>query len=95
MKHIKHRKEFIGTMKKNQVKYDATVETATGTFHTKNVFDIDTGFTHIDIYDENGKFLDEFTSGFALSAEDKKDDPEQYKADEARVIKYIEENILL
>lgn len=93
MKNIKNRKEFSGLSKK-KVQYDATVETEIGTFHTKNVFDIDTGFTHIDIYDESGKFLDEFASGFALNAGDKEQDPEQYEADEARVITYIEENIL-
>ncbi len=82
------------TMKKNKVKYDATVETAIGTFHTRNIFDADSGFTGIDIYNEAGKFIDEYASGFALSAEDKEDDPEQYKANEARVINYIEENLL-
>lgn len=81
-------------MKNNKVKYDATVETATGVFYIRNVFDVETGFTAIDIYNEAGKFIDEFASGFALSEEDKKDDPEEYKANEARVINYIEENLI-
>jgi|GEM_PF-3912220 hypothetical protein len=81
-------------MKKNKVKYDATIETTQGRFHTRNVFDIDSGFTHIDIYNEAGKFIDEFASGFALSTEDMKYDEEQYKIDEARVIEYIEENLI-
>lgn len=71
--------------------FDAAIEVRGSIFQLKNTYEEGTGFTHIDISDEKGKFIDEFASGFGIDMEDA---PEEVELIAIRVFEYIDENLV-
>lgn len=71
--------------------FDASIEVGCTLFLLKNINEIKTGHTHIDISDENGKFIDEFASGFGI---DFNDDAETLEYNAIKVFEYIDENLV-
>ena len=71
--------------------YHAAIEVRGSIFQLRNVYEEGTGFTHIDISDEDGKFIDEFASGFGVDMEDA---PEEVELTAIKVFEYIDENLV-
>ena len=71
--------------------FHAAIEVRGSIFQLRNVYEEGTGFTHIDISDEEGKFLDEFCSGFGV---DMDDEPEEVELTAVKVFEYIDENLV-
>ncbi len=71
--------------------FHAAIEVRGSTFQLRNVYEEGTGFTHIDISDEEGKFIDEFASGFGV---DMNDAPEEVELTAIKVFEYIDENLV-
>ena len=71
--------------------FDIAIEVRGSIFNLKNAFESENGHTHIDIHDEDGKFIDEFCSGFAI---DPQDDPESFEYNTVKVYEYIDDNLV-
>jgi pentose-5-phosphate-3-epimerase len=71
--------------------FDAAIEVDGSIFQLRNVNSADGSFTHIDISDEDGKFLDEFCSGFGIDLDD---EPEEVELTAKKVFQYIDENLM-
>lgn len=70
--------------------FDAAIEVRGSIFNLKNVHEEGSGFIHIDISDEKGKFVDEFCSGFGIDL----DDTEELELNSIRIFEYIDENLV-
>jgi hypothetical protein len=77
--------------RKSKLGYNASIEVRGSIFELSNCYEEGTGFTHIDIFDENGKHLDEFASGFGIDLEDA---PEEVELTAVKVFEYIDENLV-
>ena len=71
--------------------FDAAIEVRGSVFQLRNVYEEGTGFTHIDISDEKGKFLDEFCSGFGIDLDD---EPAEVELTAVKVFEYIDEHLV-
>ena len=71
--------------------FDAEIQVGGSTFSLQNVNEESGQAVHIDIYDESGKFLDEFCSGCSI---DFNDDPEELEKMEKLIHDYILENLI-
>ena len=69
--------------------FHGAIEVRGSIFQLRNVYEEGTGFTHIDISDEKGKFIDEFASGFGVDMED-----EDAEMCAIKVFEYIDENLV-
>ena len=69
----------------------AAIEVRGTIFNLRTCFDAETNFTHIDISDSEGNFIDEFASGFGI---DLNDDPESLEYNSIKVFEYIDENLV-
>jgi hypothetical protein len=77
---------------KSKLEYcHAAIEVRGSTFNLRNVYEEETGFTNIEILDEDGKFVDEFASGFGFDLED---EPAEVELVAVKVFEYIDENIV-
>lgn len=92
--HLKIQKKMIIATKSKLKGFDAAIEVRGSIFNLRNVYEEGTGFTHIDISDDKGKFLDEFASGFGVDPKDAEDDAEQFELNSIRVFEYIDENLV-
>jgi hypothetical protein len=72
--------------------FDASIETDIGIFHLRSTYQTETNLTSIDIYNQEGKFLDEFASGFGISYD--LSDTDNLK-NLVLIADYIVENIIL
>jgi len=85
---------MIKAVKSTLVGFDAAIEVRGSIFNLRNVYEEGTGFTHIDICDEKGKFVDEYASGFGIDLEGETDDAEQFELNSIRIFEYIDENLV-
>ncbi len=70
--------------------FDAEIEVRGSIFNLRNVFEEETKFTHIDIHDKEGKFLDEFSSGFGIDLNDE----DELEAKSVETFEYIDDNLV-
>lgn len=80
--------QFIEPTKKN-MGFHAAIEVRGSIFNLRNVYEEGTGQTHIDISDADGKFVDEFCSGFGVDVKD-----EDAELTAIKVFEYIDENLV-
>lgn len=80
--------QFIQPTQKDKG-FHAAIEVRGSIFNLRNCYEEGTGFTHIDISDEDGKFLDEFASGFGVDMDDVEAELAAIK-----VFEYIDENLV-
>lgn len=71
--------------------FDAAIEVRGSIFNLRNVYEEGTGHTHIDISDEDGKFMDEYASGFGINLND---DDETVEYNSVQIYEYIDENLV-
>ena len=71
--------------------FDAVIEVRGSIFNLRNVYEEGTGHTHIDISDEDGKFLDEFCSGFGIDLDD---EAEEVELNSVKIFEYIDDNLV-
>ena len=81
---------MIKATKSTLLGFHAAIEVRGSIFNLRNVYEENNGFTHIDISDEEGKFLDEFCSGFGIDLEDE----EELEYNSVRVFEYIDDNLV-
>ena len=79
------------TFNKPKKGFDASIEVRGSIFQLKNVVEKGSGFTHIDISDETGKFIDEFALGFKIDLDDESDDLEMLAI---KTFEYINDNLV-
>lgn len=80
---------MIKAIKSKLAGFDAAIEVRGSLFNLRNVYEEGTGHTHIDISDEDGKFIDEFCSGFGIDLDD-----EDMELTSIRIFEYIDENLV-
>jgi len=81
---------MIKATQSNLPGFHAAIEVRGSIFNLRNVYEEGTGFTHIDISDENGKFMDEFCSGFGIDLEGDDD----LELTSIKIFEYIDENLV-
>lgn len=67
------------------------IEVRGSIFNLRNFYEEETRFNIIDIFDINGKYVDEFASGFSI---DPTGDPADYELSLMKVFEYIDENLI-
>jgi hypothetical protein len=82
---------MIKVIKPTLPAFDASIEVRGSIFNLRNVYEEGTGFAHIDISDEDGKFIDEFASGFGINLNDDDETVEYYSI---KIFEYIDENLV-
>ena len=88
---------MINTLAPTKIGFDLAIEVRDRIFNLKNVKEPG-GFVHIDIYDSNGSYIDEFCAGKAIISLDDKFDVQSNSAEfeemAVKIFEYIDENII-
>lgn len=87
---------MITTTEPTVAGFDLAIEVRGRLFNLKSVKEPG-NFTHINIHDEEGKFVDEFASGFPLIPENGfavNENTAEFEDKAVRVFEYIDENLI-
>lgn len=79
------------TVKPTVPGFDAAIEVRGKMFNLKSVKE-NGGFTHIDIHDDKGQFLDEYASGFPIGVHG--EDGKDFELASVETYTYIDENLV-
>lgn len=88
---------MITTTEPTVAGFDLAIEVRGRLFNLKSVKEPG-DFTHIAIHDGNGKFVDEYASGFPLIPENGfavNENSAEFEGNAVKVFEYIDENIIL
>lgn len=81
----------IKTVQPTMPGFDAAIEVRDKMFNLKSVKE-PSGFVHIDIHDDKGKFLDEYASGFEIGVHGEND--KDFELASVETYTYIDENLV-